>query len=245
MRKTMPGEKGTSRGFTLIASLLLLLLLSGVSLALLMMVNTEQHAGGNDLNNAYVFHAAEGAIEQATSQLAGTFKSIQSPTAAEICNLSTNPGPPTWDTTVTYPYYSISPLPVGTSNPCTSALSTVWGQIQSGSDAGLYAQIIPIEIGVQAQRATGEYVSMTRTAEVALIPVFQFGVFSDSDLFYGQSPNLGFAGRVHTNGDLYLGVANGDFLVFGDKLSAFGNVIREQMTAPYWFQIRVMVVRHS
>jgi Tfp pilus assembly protein PilX len=229
MRKTMPGEKGTSRGFTLIASLLLLLLLSGVSLALLMMVNTEQHAGGNDLNNAYVFHAAEGAIEQATSQLAGTFKSIQSPTAAEICNLSTNPGPPTWDTTVTYPYYSISPLPVGTSNPCTSALSTVWGQIQSGSDAGLYAQIIPIEIGVQAQRATGEYVSMTRTAEVALIPVFQFGVFSDSDLFYGQSPNLGFAGRVHTNGDLYLGVANGDFLVFGDKLSAFGNVIREQM----------------
>ncbi|HTU43115.1 MAG TPA: hypothetical protein VMF10_15510, partial [Candidatus Aquilonibacter sp.] len=53
--------------------------------------------------------------------------------------------------------------------------------------------------------------------------------FSDSDLFYGQSPNLGFAGRVHTNGDLYLGVANGDYLVFGDKLSAFGNVIREQM----------------
>ena len=225
----MHSAKFASRGFTLIASLLLLLLLSGFALALLMMVNTEQRAGGNDLNNTYTYRSAEGAMEKATSDLANVFQNIQSPTAAEICNLSTTPGPPTWDTTISYPLYSISPMQLASSSPCSSALSTVWGQIQSGSDAGLYAQIIPVQINVQAARATGEYVSMTRTAEVALIPVFQFGVFSDSDLFYGQSPNLGFAGRVHTNGDLYLGVANGDYLVFGDKLSAFGNVIRQQM----------------
>lgn len=223
----MPSAK-TSQGFTLIASLLLTLLLSGFALALLMMVNTEQRSGGYDLNNNYTYHAAEGAMEQATSNLANTFKSIQAPTAAQICNLSTNPGPPTWDSTVTYPLYNIAPVPVGATAPCTS-LTTVWGQIQSGPDAGLYAQIIPVAINVQAQRGTGEFVSMTRTSEVALIPVFQFGVFSDSDLFYGQSPNLGFAGRVHTNGDLYLGVANGSYLIFGDKLSAFGNVIRDVM----------------
>ena len=70
---------------------------------------------------------------------------------------------------------------------------------------------------------------MSRTAEVALIPVFQFGVFCDGDCFFGRSPNLGFAGRVHTNGDLYLGVADGANLVFGDKLAAFGNIIRQQM----------------
>ncbi|MGA8270320.1 MAG: hypothetical protein WB919_02100 [Candidatus Sulfotelmatobacter sp.] len=222
----MPDAKFASRGFTLIASLLLLLLLTGFSLALLMMVNTEQRAGGNDLNNTYTYRSAEGAMEKATSDLAATFKSIQSPTASAICTLSTTPGPPTWDTSVTYPLYSIAPVPIGTT-PICSSMTYVWGSINSGSDAGLYAQIIPVAINVQAQRATGEYVSMTRTAEVALIPVFQFGVFSDSDLFYGSSPNLGFAGRVHTNGDLYLGVANGDFLVFGDKLSAFGNVIRD------------------
>jgi hypothetical protein len=86
-------------------------------------------------------------------------------------------------------------------------------------------------MNVTAQRIVGntETVSMTRTAEVALIPVFQFGVFCDGDCFFGRSPNLGFAGRVHTNGDLYLGVADGYNLVFGDKISAFGNVIREQM----------------
>jgi Tfp pilus assembly protein PilX len=229
MRKnTMPGTKSASRGFTLIASLLVLLLLSGFAIALLMMVNTEQRAGGNDLNNTYTYRAAEGAMEKATSDLANTFKNIQAPTASAICALSTTPGPPTWDTTISYPLYSIAPVPVGTAAPCTS-MTTVWGSIQSGPDTGLYAQIIPVGINVQAQRSTGEYVSMTRTAEVALIPVFQFGVFSDSDLFYGQSPNLGFAGRVHTNGDLYLGVANGSYLVFGDKMSAFGNVIRDVM----------------
>jgi len=70
---------------------------------------------------------------------------------------------------------------------------------------------------------------MTRTAEVALIPVFQFGVFSEGDVFFGRSPDLGFAGRVHTNGDLYLGVADAANLVFGDKLTAYGNVIRTVM----------------
>jgi Tfp pilus assembly protein PilX len=218
--------KITSRGFTLIASLLLLLLLSGLSIALLLMVNTEQRSGGYDLNNTYTYHAAEGAIEKMTSDLASTFKNIQAPSAGQICALSSNY--PTWDTSITYVAYNVSPV-TNSSSPCTAPLTPVWGPIQSGPNAGLYAQIIPVTMNVTAQRATGEAVSMTRTAEVALIPVFQFGVFSDSDLFFGRSPNLGFAGRVHTNGDLYLGVADGYNLVFGDKISAFENVIRQQM----------------
>jgi len=230
----MRNAKFGSRGFTLIASLLLLLLMSGLALGLLMMVNTEQRVGGYDLNNTYTYHAAEGAIEKMTSDLAATFRNVQAPTAAQICTLSSTP--PTWDTTVSYTVYNVAPVATSygispcptTSNP-NPALLTVWGPIQSGPDAGLYAQLIPVSMNVQVQRGTGETVSMTRTAEVALIPVFQFGVFSDSDLFFGRSPDLGFAGRVHTNGDLYLGVADGYNLVFGDKMAAFGNVIRQQM----------------
>src|SRR5580698_11101139 len=131
-RNTMPSAKFASKGFTLIASLLLLVLMSGLACALLMMVNTEQRAGGYDLNNTYTYRSAEGAVEKATSDLANVFQNIQAPTAAEICNLSTTPGAPTWDSTVTYPYYNIAPVTAGTSSPCSSALSTVWGQIQSG-----------------------------------------------------------------------------------------------------------------
>ena len=218
----MQSAKFGSRGFTLIASLLLMLMLTGFSLCLLSMVNTEQRAGGNDLNNNYAYHATEGAIEKMSSDLANTFRSIQSPNAAQICALSGQY--PTWDTTVSYPVYNVSPV-----SGCAAALTTNWGQIQAGPDQGLYAQIIPVVMNASAQRLTGETVSMTRTAEVALIPVFQFGVFSEGDVFFGRSPDLGFAGRVHTNGDLYLGVADASNLVFGDKLSAYGNVVRAVM----------------
>jgi hypothetical protein len=223
----MLSAKLRSRGFTLVASLLLTMMLSGIAIALLMMVTNEQRSGGTDLSNNYTYRSAEGAVEKMTSDLANSFQSIQSPTNTQICALSANA--PTWDSTVTYPTYSVAPVGATPGNPCPP-LTEVYGPIQSGPEAGLYGQIMPVTLNVVAQRADGqETVSMTRTAEVALIPVFQFGVFSDSDLFYGQSPNLGFAGRVHTNGDLYLGVANGASLVFGDKMSAFGNVIREQM----------------
>ena len=218
----MHSAKFGSKGFTLIAAILLLVLLSGFALGLLLMVNTEQRVGGNDLNNNYAYHATEGAIEKASSDLGNLFKNIQAPQAGQICGLSNNY--PTWDSTVTYPAYNIAPV-----SGCSAPLTTVWGPISAGPDQGLYAQIIPVTMNATAQRISGETVSMTRTAEVALIPVFQFGVFSDSDLFFGRSPDLGFAGRVHTNGDLYLGVADCCNLVFGDKLSAWGNVIRQVM----------------
>jgi Tfp pilus assembly protein PilX len=214
--------KFDQNGFTLIASLMLLALLSGFAIGLLMMVNTEQRAGGNDLSNQYVYRATEGAIEKQSSDLAGMFQTVQAPSPAQICALSNNY--PVTDTSITYPVYQIAPV-----SGCSAPLTTVWGQISAGSDAGLYAQIIPVTMSASAQRLTGETVSMSRTAEVALIPVFQFGVFSEKDVFFGSSPNLTFNGRIHTNMDLYLGVASGSTIVFGDKMSAYGNVIRNVM----------------
>src|SRR5271167_1736606 len=77
-----------TKGFTLIASLLMLLLLSGIAIGLMMMVNTEGKVGGTDLQNNLTFHAADGGIEKLTSDLSRTFRNAQSPTAAEICALS-------------------------------------------------------------------------------------------------------------------------------------------------------------
>ena len=59
---------------------------------------------------------------------------------------------------------------------------------------------------------TGAQAHITRDVEVAQIPVFQFGVFSDSDLSYFAGPDFDFGGRVHTNGDLYLAEGNGTTL---------------------------------
>ena len=59
----MHSTKLDSRGFTLIATLMLMLIMSGVAIGLLMMVNTEGKVGSQDTQNNLAFHAAEGGIE--------------------------------------------------------------------------------------------------------------------------------------------------------------------------------------
>ena len=71
---------------------------------------------------------------------------------------------------------------------------------------------------------------MTRDVQLARIPVFQFGVFSDGDLSYFSSVIFNMAGRVHTNGNLFL--ASGDSttgLVFHSRITAAGEVIRQEL----------------
>jgi hypothetical protein len=204
---------------------MLLLIMSGIAIGLLMMVNTEGKVGGQDVQNNLAFHSAEGGIEHMTSDLANMFQNIESPTVAQIEGLSADA--PANNNLMSYPLYSLTPA----TNP-NGTLATSWGQIASGTYQGLYAELLPVTLQVTATTSlagvgtVGDEVNMSRTIEVALIPVFQFGVFSDSDLGFYNSPNLNFAGRVHTNGDLYLGVAAGNTLTFHDQLSAWGNVIR-------------------
>jgi Tfp pilus assembly protein PilX len=80
----MENRKLRSKGFTLIATLLLLLLLSGIAISMLMMVSTEGKVGTHDVQNNTTFYAAEGAIEKMTSDLASTFQNIEAPTASQI-----------------------------------------------------------------------------------------------------------------------------------------------------------------
>ncbi len=222
----MHSSKHGSRGFTLIASLMLLLIMSGVAIGLLMMVNTEGKVGGQDTQNALAFHAAEGGIEHMTSDLAGMFQSIESPTASQIQALNVDAPPNT--AYMSYPVYTLTPA----TNP-DGSLATNFGQIATGPYQGLYASILPVTLQVTATTSlaglgtVGDEVNMTRTVEVALVPVFQFGVFCDGDCSFFAGPPMTFAGRVHTNGDLYLSAGNGGLTTFQDKVSAWGNVIRQ------------------
>ncbi len=220
----MKSARVYTKGFTLIASLLLLLLLSAMSVGLLMMVNTEGKVGGADLQNDVAYHSAEGGIEKMASDLAATFQNSQVPAASDICNvgLPTTNGPVMAG--VTWKDYSVTPA-----SGCSGALEKVWGQISSGPEGGLYAQIIPVNMLATAAMLGGQEVSMVRSAQVALIPAFQFGVFSEGDLSFFSGPNFDMVGPVHTNGDLYPFVGDGSTLVFHNKLEVYGNVVRTQL----------------
>ncbi len=213
-----------SGGFTLIASLMLMLLLSGLSIGLLMMVNTESRVGNNDLQNNLAYHAAEGGMEQMTSDLANAFQTMQAPSPAVISALSSYMPPPDPVNNVQFTEYTLT----AATNP-NGTLAATYRQIGSGANQGLFAQIIPVTLTAAAQTYSKDQVRMQRTVEIALIPVFQFGVFSESDLGFYASPNLDFAGRVHTNGNLFLGVSNSASIAFHDKVTAFGDVVRQQL----------------
>jgi hypothetical protein len=224
----MHSRKFDSRGFTLIASLMLLLIMSGVSIGLLMMVDTESKVGSQDTQNTLAFHAAEGGIEHMTSDLTTKFQNILSPTATDIQSLSALAPPNT--PFMSYPVYTLTPA----TNP-DGSLAFNFGKVSSGVNKDLYAQILDVNLQVTATTSlagvglVGDEVNMSRKVEVALVPVFQFGVFSDGDLSFFAGPNLDFAGRVHTNGDLYLLEGTGGTVRFHDKVTAWGNVIRWEL----------------
>jgi hypothetical protein len=246
--KDMNKRRRDSRGFTLIAALLLTLLLSAMAVGLLYLVNNEQRMGGNDLEGNLAYYGAESGIENLTAQISQLYQSSQTPTAASITALASPANYPTAVTgsnitsmnyveSVTWPSTQTSGQPCpNLPNPCGS-----WDIVGSGPDQGMVASLIPFNLQVTATRAssageatsnaaltpTGASVNLTRTVEVALLPAFEFGVFCDGDCDYFAGPNFNFGGRVHTNGNLYL--ASGAALTFTDKIAAVGQIVLDRL----------------
>jgi type II secretory pathway pseudopilin PulG len=222
----MSRAKYRSRGFTLVASLLVLVMLSAIAVSLLFMVQGSGQVGGNDLETNRAYYGAESGMELLTANLAALYQSSQSPTPLQLTNLANNPPDNTMIASMNY-QESVTWTPDANGNPASHN-----SVISSGPSAGLNAQIIPLTLKVIATRPGGASVNMTRGVEVALIPVFQFGVFSDSDLSYFAGPPFAFQGRVHTNGNLFL-AANSGPLVLDAKVTAVGEIIRDRLANNY------------
>ncbi len=223
---TMCRTKGRSRGFTLVASLLVLALLSGIAISLLFMVQGAGQVGGNDLEANQAYYGAESGMELLTANLAALYQQSQSPTPAQLTALANNTPTNAMIANMNY-QESVTWIPDANGNP--AAHTSI---ISSGQNAGLSAEIIPLTLKVIATRPGGASINMTRGVEVALIPVFQFGVFSDSDLSYFAGPPFAFQGRVHTNGNLFLAANNGP-LVLDAKTTAVGEIIRDRLANNY------------
>ena len=219
----MRSIKGRSRGFTLVASLLVLALLSAIAVSLLFMVQGAGQVGNNDLETNRAYYGAESGMELLTANLAALYQQSQAPTPAQLTALAANTPTSAMIGSMNY-LESVTWTPDANGNPKSST-----SVISSGTNAGLTAEIIPLTLKVSATRPSGASVNMTRGVEVALIPVFQFGVFSDSDLSYFAGPNFDFQGRVHTNGNLFLAEGNGSSLVLDDKVTAVGEIIRDRL----------------
>src|SRR5262249_41707141 len=100
--------------------------------------------------------------------------------------------------------------------------------IKSGAYQGMTALATNYTLRVTSRTPNGTEVKLQRTTQTVGIPMFQFGIFSDTDLSFFPGPDFKFGGRTHTNGNLFL--AAGGNLQLSDRVTAVKDVIRSYLS---------------
>jgi hypothetical protein len=228
MKKIFSSDKllESQRGVALISVLILLCLMSAMAVALVYKVNHEQRLQAADSGNTVAYYGAEAGMEKMIADLSLLYTQEASPTNCDIAKLQNSP-PPQNVVGSTYPEYVFN-VPTAGGGGCVAPPTNVQ-TISSGPNSGLQAGIVRMSLQVTADSNAGDEVRMIRNVEVAEIPVFQFGVFSQSDLSYFPGPDFDFTGRVQTNGNLFLAEGAGATLKFHGPIRAAGDVVRDQL----------------
>jgi len=194
-------------GIALITTLLLLLLMSAMVVGFMLLVTEGQRLTGMDRDQLRAFYGAESGMEKLTADLAALFGTTYAPTGPQVDAIALNPPILPSSTGVSYldvlgqSTYTINYPKDNNGNPLSQ-----FAQIKSGSSAfqGMSALETTYTLTVAARTNTGGEVKLVRTTQTVGIPLFQFGIYSDTDLSFFAGPNFDFGGRVHTNGNLFL-----------------------------------------
>ena len=219
------------KGMALITAMLVLVLISAIIVGFSWAVMTDQTMGGATNSRQKAFYAAEAGMEQLTANLNNLFAQNYSPTGLQInalagaANVPNIPGTSFVDPAkgTAGSGYAINFTADKNGNPLA-----VNDTITAGTYQGMQGLVTPYTLSVIAQGATGGEVKLQRVVQTVGIPLFQFGIFSQTDLSFYAGPDFNFGGRVHTNGNLYL--AEGGTLTLGDKVTAVGEVIRTNLS---------------
>ncbi len=214
-------------GVALITALLILFLVSAIVVGMSWMVMSDQRLSGNNQDRELAFYGAEAGMEKMTADMGNTFSLYGSITAAQLPAITSAPPPIPGIQFVnalgTSTYQIGCPL-----FPCTTP-TPFNATIQPPSAfAGMQGLITAFTMQVAAQTGDGSEVKLQRQIELVAIPVFQFGVFSNTDLAFFNGPPFDFGGRVHTNGNLWLGANQGP-LFLADKVTVSGQIIRTNL----------------
>ncbi|MCM3873042.1 MAG: hypothetical protein ND895_20355, partial [Pyrinomonadaceae bacterium] len=207
---TTLATKSGERGAALAAALLMLGLLSAVAMTVLAVVTTETRVAGSDLKRTQTFYASAAGIEKMTSDYSALFQQSARPTEVQIGAIAADYPSElrdegfTFAQTIVRDDASLAAMRATQGITDPNKLPTVTLPVDSAY-AGLIASVKPY---VVTSRATwtqdGTSVALTRTMNNYLIPLFQFGMFSDNDIELHPGATFNFNGRIHANGNIYL-----------------------------------------
>lgn len=219
-------------GIALITALFVLILVSALAVGMCWMVMTDQRLGGNNQFRETAFYGAEAGMEKLTADVGDTFAvqgaltTANMTTITSVANQPTIPGIQFLDANGNSTYQILCGSPLV--SPCVPASQNAT-MLPPSPYAGMQGLITPFTLQVVARgTVTGAEVKLQRQVQVVAIPVFQFGIYSDSDLSFFAGPQFNFGGRVHTNGNLWL-AANPGPLLLADKVTVVGQVIRTNL----------------
>ncbi len=230
-------NNGRQKGIALITALLILLLVSSIIIGLSWMVMTDNRLGGSNSDRQRAFYGAEAGMEKMTADLGEMYGATN---ALSVANVNTAMAEPPIIPGISYvnsagaSTYLITFIPNAANGGNPTAVNET---ISAPSPfAGLNGMITPFTLSVTARTVTGAETKLLRTVQAVGIPVFQFGIFSQTDLSYFPGPVFNFGGRVHTNANLWL--ASGSSLTLSDKVTAVGDILVGNLAngyQTYWY----------
>ena len=218
------------QGMALVAALLIMLLMSALLVSFTTVIMNEQRFRGIDKDRVRAYYGAQSGLEKLTVDMGNLFLTNIAPTAAQIAALSTAANQPA------VPGISFS-APAGITAygaalvACDNAGNTTCNAtVQTGPYQGLIALKKSYQLDAVAVTSVGGEAHLSRKIELVSIPVFQFGTFSTVDLSFYAGNAFTFAGRVHSNGNLFLTAQDTYTTTLTDKVTAVGDIIRQTMS---------------
>ncbi|MBI1750811.1 MAG: hypothetical protein HY234_05860 [Acidobacteria bacterium] len=234
-------------GVALVTAMIILLLLAALLAGFIMLVMTDQRLGTVDRDRTRALYAAHGGMEKLNADLGNLFLINYAPTAAQINALTATqaptPGQLGWPV---LPGINFVDANLGggpgtgyrityTADPVTGNPQASYRTILSGPFQGFIGLITPYTMTITAQTSvaaatqTGSEVRIRRTVQTVGIPVFQFGIFSETDLSFHAGPSFNFGGRTHTNGNLFIAEGANNVLTMSDRVTVVKEVVRTHM----------------
>jgi hypothetical protein len=222
--------KRRDSGIALLTTMLLMLLMSSLLVGFILLITSGQKLSGVNNDYSKAFYGAEAAMEKMTADIGTLFDTNYSPSGPQILALETTPPALSG---INYVQangssgYVISFATDGSGNPLATT-----NVINSGAYQGMTALQTLYTLNVTARTVAGSEVKLQRTTQTVGIPVFQFGVFSTTDMSFFAGPVFNFGGRTATNGNLFL-AANPGPLTLSEPVTAYLNVIRTNLSNGY------------
>jgi hypothetical protein len=209
---------GNERGVVVIIVMILIATLTLLAVAANRNMVTDIGIASNHLGATQAFYAAEGGAEYAFNKLSQELQKLNPNTAS-----------------ITPPAMS------GYAFQTASYIAAVGGTVQvpaTGNFDGLTAIVQKYRITSRATESKSSAVGIVAIdVSDQLIPIFQFGIFYNSNLEIFPGANMTFAGgadgnqgRIHSNNNIYLGESGSTrSLTINSKITSAGDISRNRL----------------